>query len=623
MIVLGYSGFTRDSRLASGNRSLFAKANQGFENLFSFREGEIPFPLFPLGFFGHDASAALVVDGEVVACAAEERFTRTKHSLNLAGNTLLPKNAVAYCLNFAGLKIDNVDIIAHYCDFQESTIEERFRLVRPFLSAQKAALVQDAYQRVYQKMLRRESVIAQLSQMQGIVPKSFLPVRHHEAHAASAFYLSGFDESLILTLDGTGELESSLLAVGSGSAMRELSRVFLPTSLGTIYLILTVYLGFHSLGDEYKVMGLAAYGEPERYRSFFDSLILLENDGRYSTPLSARADFKDLLVRALGEPRRPDAAVEGRHADIAAALQEALQRAVLHTLKHARAATGLDRLCLAGGVALNCSLNGAIARSGLFQDIFVQPAASDEGCSVGAALHAFHQAAGRGPPGSTKRWEHVYLGPGYSQEEILQALQRHGENLRWLPQEDIAGAAAARLARGQVVGWFQGRMEFGPRALGNRSILGDPRDEAMKDRINAKVKRREPFRPFAPSVLEEEASAYFDLSGLASSPFMLFTLPVRAEQRPLIPAVTHVDGTARIQSVSRQANPLFWELIWKFKQLTGIPLVLNTSFNVRNEPIICSPEDAIRCFLSTDIDCLAIDRYLVEKRVPQCSAASP
>jgi carbamoyltransferase len=268
MIVLGYSGFTKDSRL--GNRSPFAKANQGFDNIFAFREGEAPFPLFPLGFFGHDASAALVIDGEVVACAAEERFTRAKHSLNLAGNTLLPKNAVAYCLESAGLKIADVDIVAHYCDFQEATIEERFGLLRPFLAEDQAALLKAAYQQVFQQMLRRESVIAQFGQMQAAAPKSFLPVRHHEAHAASAFYLSGFGESLILTLDGTGELESSLLAVGSGSAMRKLSRVLLPTSLGTIYLILTVFLGFHSLGDEYKVMGLAAYGEPRRYRSFFD-----------------------------------------------------------------------------------------------------------------------------------------------------------------------------------------------------------------------------------------------------------------------------------------------------------------------------------------------------------------
>jgi len=622
MIALGYSGFTRDSRLTTGGRSLFAKTNQGFDNLFAFQEGEAPFPLFPLGFFGHDASAALVIDSEVVACAAEERFIRAKHSLNLAGNTLLPKNAVAWCLGSAGIAIDEVDVVAHYCDFRESTIDERFRLMRPFLSKDKAALVKDAYQRVFQGMLSRESVMAQFSQMQESVPKSFLPVRHHEAHAASAYYLSGFDEALILTLDGTGELESSLLAVGRGSSIQELSRVLLPTSLGTIYLILTVFLGFHSLGDEYKVMGLAAYGSPDRYRSFFDSLILLESDGRYSTPLLVREDFKDLLVGELGEPRHPDAAVEGRHAAIAAALQEGLQRAVLHSLKHARSETGIDRLCLAGGVALNCTLNGAVARSGLFRDVFVQPAASDEGCSVGAALHASHSGAARRRQ-CARRWEHASWGPEYSQEEILQALRRHSENLRWLLRQDIAETAAAALAHGQVVGWFQGRMEFGPRALGNRSILADPRDPGMKDRINAKVKRREPFRPFAPSVLEEEAAEYFEMRGLTSSPFMLFAVPVLAGRQASIPAVTHVDGTARIQTVSRRVSPMFWELISKFKGLTGIPLVLNTSFNVRNEPIVCSPEDAIRCFLSTDIDCLAIGGYLVEKRVTQCSATSP
>jgi carbamoyltransferase len=612
MTVLGYSGFTRDSRQPSGNRSLFARANQGFENLFAFRDGEAPFPLFPLGFFGHDASAALVVDGEVVACAAEERFSRAKHSLNLAGNTLLPKHAIAYCLESKGLALEQVDVVAHYCDFQEASIEKRFQLMRPSLSAEKAAMLRAAYEQVFQAMLSRESVLGQFSRMQGAVPKAFQPVRHHDAHAASAFYLSGFPESLILTLDGTGELESSLLAVGRGSSIEELRRVFLPTSLGAVYLILTVFLGFHSLGDEYKVMGLAAYGAPGSYRGFFDSLICIEERGNYSTPLLAREDFRELLLQGLGEPRPPDAAVEDRHAAIAAALQEALQRAVLHALRHARASTAIDRLCLAGGVALNCSLNGAIARSGLFRDIFVQPAASDEGCSVGAALHAFRQAAGELPLAG--RLEEVYWGPSYSERETLQALRRHGDALRWLATEKVAQDVATRLAQGQVVGWFQGRMEFGPRALGNRSILADPRDPAMKDRVNAKVKRREPFRPFAPSVLEEEARDYFDMTGLQSSPFMLFTVPVRPERRAAIPAVTHVDGTARIQTVSRRTNPLYWELISGFRRITGIPLVLNTSFNIRNEPIVCCPEDAIRCFLSTDIDCLAIGRYLVEKR---------
>ena len=612
MTVLGYSGFTRDSRQASGARSLFAKANQGFENLFAFRDGEAPFPLFPLGFFGHDASAALVVDGDVAACAAEERFSRAKHSLNLAGNTMLPKHAIAYCLESRSLSLDRVDVVAHYCDFQPASIERRFQLLRPFISGQKAAMLRAAYEQVFQAMLNRESVLEQFARMQGIEPKVLQPVRHHDAHAASAFYLSGFPESLILTLDGTGELESSLLAVGRGSSIEELRRVFLPTSLGAVYLILTVFLGFHSLGDEYKVMGLAAYGEPDSCRGFFDSLICLEKDGNYSTPLLAIEDLRDLLLQGLGEPRRPEAAVEKRHADIAAALQEALQRAVLHALRHARASSGIDRLCLSGGVALNCSLNGTIARSGLFRDIFVQPAAGDEGCSLGAALHAFRLAAGEVP--AIRRLEDVYLGPSYSQEKILQALRRHDDALRWIASEKVAQDVATRLAQGQVVGWFQGRMEFGPRALGNRSILADPRDPAMKDRVNAKVKRREPFRPFAPSVLEEEAHAYFDMTGLHASPFMLFTVPVWPERRAAIPSVTHVDGTARIQTVSRRTNLLFWELISSFRRITGIPLVLNTSFNIRNEPIVCCPEDAIRCFLSTDIDCLAIDRYLVEKR---------
>jgi len=615
MIVLGYTGYTRDSRLCPDGRSLFAKANQGFENLFAFRDGEAPFPYFPLGFFGHDASAALVIDGRVAACASEERFTRTKHALNLAGNTLLPKNAIAYCLGAAGLAIDDVDVVAHYCDFQESTIEERYGLICQFVSEGTAALVRKAYQQVFQTMVCRESVMKQFITMHGKTPRLFVPVPHHRAHAASAFHVSGFPQALILTLDGTGERESSLLANGSGSCITELNRVFLPTSLGTVYLILTVFLGFHSLGDEYKVMGLAAYGEPTRYRSFFDTLVQLGNNGSYSTALLAQSCFKDLLVEKLGTPRRPDEVIDGRHADIAAALQEALQRAVLHTLKHAREATGLDRLCMAGGVVLNCALNGAVARSRLFREVFVQPAAGDEGCSVGAALHAYYQEAGdRGR--SAARWEHVYLGPGYSDEEILHALQRHAERVRWVPQEDIAGAVGVQLSQGQVVGWFQGRMEFGPRALGNRSILADPRDPGMKDRINAKVKRREPFRPFAPAVLEEDAAVYFEMNGMVSSPFMLFALPVRAAQRASIPAVTHVDGTARVQTVSRRTNPLFWELVSRFKALTGIPLVLNTSFNVRDEPIVCSPDDAIRCFLSTDIDSLAIGRYMVEKRDP-------
>ena len=613
MIVLGYTGFTRDSRLMQRGRSMFAKSNLDFDNIFAFRDGEVPFSFFPLGYLGHDASAALVVDGKVVACAAEERFTRAKHSLNLAGNTLLPKKAIAYCLDNSGIIIDDVDIVAHYCDFQQLTIEKRFKLLQPFLSAENAAKVQESYQQLFQMMLCREIILEQFEQMVGSRPRVFLPVRHHEAHAASAFFVSGFDKSLILTMDGTGELESSLLAVGKGSKIVEFDRTFLPTSLGALYLILTVYLGFRSLGDEFKVMGLASYGNPSRYRSFFESVVRIEEGGTYSTPSLAQENFKKLLEDELGAQRRPNDRIEDRHADVAAALQETLYRAVLHTLEHARAKTGINRLCMAGGVALNCSLNGVIAHSGLFEDIFVQPASSDEGCSVGAALYAYHHTNKQNLT-HNKAWEHVYLGPECSEEEILASLHKHGERLKWNHQDDITGIVAAELAQGRVIGWFQGRMEFGPRALGNRSILADPRDPLMKDRINAKVKRREPFRPFAPSVLEEDALTYFDMKGLSSSPFMLFALPVHKFQQKKIRAVTHVDGTARVQTVSRKMNPRFWKLISKFKHLTGVPLVLNTSFNVRNEPIVCSSEDTIRCFLSTDIDCLAMGNFFIEKR---------
>jgi carbamoyltransferase len=612
MIILGYSGFSRDSH-KPGKANRHATVNAGFDGLFEFRGSAAPLTMFPLSYFGHDASAALIVDGKLVACAAEERFTRTKHSLNLAGNTLLPKNAIEYCLREAGIFIPDVDVVAHYCDFTEESVSRRLELLRGSLQGEDAERLRQSYTDTYLSLISRESVLSQFERMTGAQPKRFLPVSHHEAHAASTFFCSGFDTAVILTIDGSGELESSLLALGRGSRIEEIHRTLLPTSLGTLYLVLSVYLGFRSLGDEYKVMGLAAYGNPERYRRFFDSLVILGKNGEYYTPMLARQELKELLESRLGAPRRPEEAVEERHADIAASLQEALDRTVLHTLRHAASTTEAKYLCLAGGVALNCSMNGAVARSGLFKDIFVQPAAGDEGGSVGAALHACYQSAENGRP-EARRLEDVYLGPAYGQEEVLRALRRHADALHWLPKADIAREVATRLAQGQVAGWFQGRMEFGPRALGNRSILADPRDPAMKDRINAKVKRRESFRPFAPSVLEEEAGSYFDMNGLSSSPYMLFTVPVWPSRRATIPAVTHVDGTARLQTVSRRTNPPYWQLISSFRGITGVPLVLNTSFNVRNEPIVCSPEDAIRCFLSTGIDCLAIDRYLVEKR---------
>ena len=613
MYVLGYGGFTRNTRLRTGQRSLYAKTGQDFNTIFEFREGEVPFSMFPLGYFGHDASAALLLDGNVIACAAEERFTRVKYSLDLAGNTLLPRNAIRYCLVAAGISIHEVDMVAHYCNFTKATVDKRLELLRRFISSTDALRVERSYQQVFQSMMEREVVCDQFKEMTGAFPKRFFPVSHHKAHAASAFYPSRFKEALILTIDGTGELESSLLAVGRNGHISEIESSFLPTSLGALYLLITVYLGFNTLGDEYKVMGLASYGDQGRFGDVFSELVTLDDSGKYSTPWLGKAELKELILKKLGPPRKRNDPFEKRHADIAAALQQTLNHAVLHRLRYAQAKTGMADLCMAGGVALNCTLNGVIARSGLFRNIFVQPSANDEGCSAGAALYAYVEM-NKNSAVADMGWEHVYLGPGYNDNELLAALETVEDKITWCKSDNIGMRVAQELAGGKVAGWFQGRMEFGPRALGNRSILADPRDAGMKDRINEKVKRRESFRPFAPAVLEEDANEFFDLTGIGTSPFMLFTVPVRESKRGLIPAVTHVDGTARIQTVSRKTNQKFWNLIAEFENITGVPVVLNTSFNVRNEPIVCSPHDALLSFLSTNIDCLGMGDFFVQKR---------
>jgi carbamoyltransferase len=608
MIALGFSGYTRDSRQARRGRGL-GMTGLGFDRMVRFVDGEVPARLFPLSFFGHDAAAAIVVDSEVVACAAEERFTRVKHGLNVAGNPLLPRNAIAYCLDAAGARIEDVDVVAHYCDFTDARVDERLSLMAPYMRDGDAPCVAQEYRDVYETMMSAAVVAGQFERMTGAAPKAFVKVPHHMAHAGSAYLASGFDEAVILTIDGAGEIESSLLAVGHQGSIEPIRRYTLPTSLGTLYLMITVYLGFRSLDDEYKVMGLASYGNPRRYSSFFDRVVQLTDDGGYSTAAIAEPDFGAALVDALGPPRARGDAIEQRHADVAAALQRSVEGAVLNVLRHARDEIGLDYLCLAGGVALNCAMNGAIARSCLFRRIFVQPASSDEGCAVGAALYA-----GAGSERGGAAWTHTYFGPGFNDAAIDAALDRVSGRVRRSRPTDPAARAAVEIARGRVHAWFQGRMEFGPRALGNRSILADPRDPHMRERVNRKVKKREPFRPFAPAVLEEEAQAWFDMGPIESSPFMLFTFEVRDAVRSLLPAVTHVDGTARVQTVSREVNPIFWRVIDVFKSLTGVPVVLNTSFNVRNEPIVCTPEDALRCFLSTDIDSMTIGRCLVEKR---------
>jgi len=360
-------------------------------------------------------------------------------------------------------------------------------------------------------------------------------------------------------------------------------------------------------------MGLASYGNPDKYRNFLNSLMVLGENGNYSTELLAAPNLKELLIENLGNPRKRSELFGEREADIAASLQERLNETVLHKLKYFRKKTGISNLCMAGGVALNCTTNGVIARSGLFKNIFIQPAANDEGCSVGAALIA--NSMTNSGCSKNEKWEDTYFGPEYSENEIYEELNNYSNKIQWKKEKSITSVVADKLNEGSVIGWFHGKMEFGPRALGNRSILADPRDATMKDRINSKVKHREAFRPFAPAVLEELASEYFDMTGLNNSPFMLFTVPVRKDYQNIIPAVTHVDKTSRIQTVSKKYNKLFWDLISEFKKLSGVGVLLNTSFNIKNEPIVCSPRDAILSFLNSEIDFLAIGNYLVKKRI--------
>jgi carbamoyltransferase len=612
MYVLGYSGFSHAAasplvRRPGGIAAAFAHS-PGAAGADADDE-ELPFTLFPLGYFGHDSSAALLRNGDMVACAAEERFVRAKFAVNLAGRPLLPKQAARYCLSAGGISPADVDIVAHYCKFTEPVIERRLGCLRPFLAGDVFAWVERSYRSTFERILSPEATLRQVREVLGAPPKVFMPVRHHAAHAASAFYPSGFDEALVMTLDAYGEVESGTFSLGRRGHLSELEATPLPYSLGIVYLVMTIYLGFRSLGDEYKVMGLAAYGDPGRYRSALGRMFERNED----PSLLLAPGLAEYLLANIGQHRKPDEAVEQRHADVAAALQANLSDTVLSSLRRMRTLTGARNLCMAGGVALNCTMNGEIARSGLFDSIFVQPASGDDGGSVGAAYVAYASSASQESM-HVAPWQHTYWGPEYTERDVLTALERHAEKVQWQRHDHIAAVVASALDRGAIIGWFHGRLEFGPRALGNRSILADPRRPEMKEVLNSRVKRRESFRPFAPAVLEEAASEFFDMSGLGTSPYMLFTVPVRPDRRSLIPAVTHDDGTARVQTVSRRVNGRFWDLIKAFGDRTGVPILLNTSFNVRDEPIVCSPDDALTDLVESEIDMVAIGSYLVRRR---------
>jgi carbamoyltransferase len=586
--------------------------------------------------FYHDSAAALIRGGEILAAAQEERFTRKKHDPDF------PAHAIAYCLKEAKIDAAAVDRVVFY----EKPFLKFERLVETYLAFAPegfASFRKSMPLWIGEKLFQRDLLLRELKAIDpALGDKAKLRFcEHHFSHAASAYYPSPFQSAVVLTMDGVGEWATTSAAIGEGADLRITKEIHFPHSLGLLYSALTYYTGFKVNSGEYKVMGLAPYGEPKFAKLILEQLIDVKDDGSfrlnqeyfgYCTGLTMTNARFDALFG--GPPRRASEPLEQRHMDLAASVQAVTEEVVLRLTRSLSSATGLRNLCLAGGVALNCVANGKVLRDGRFDEIFVQPAAGDAGGALGAALAVYFEENQGVAVKSAKRPDALrgaYLGPGFTQSEIDARLTAAGAVFTVVDDAQLIEKTAAALAAGQAVGWHQGRMEFGPRALGNRSILGDPRSPTMQKALNLKVKYRESFRPFAPSVLREKVADWFELD--ADSPYMLLVAPVKSErcrkmseaelalfgidklnvQRSDIPAVTHVDYSARVQTVHIETNPLYHALITRFEALTGCPVLINTSFNVRGEPIVNTPEDAFRCFMGSEIEYLAVGNCVLVK----------
>jgi carbamoyltransferase len=566
-----------------------------------------------------NASAAIVCEGRLVAAVEEERFNRVKYAAGF------PAQAIRYCLREAGLELKDIDHVAVPRDPYARLGTKLFYAMR-----------MPSFARERMKVLTKFTGIPEaLAQAFDIDPAKvtakFHRVEHHQAHLASAFFVSPFERAALLSADGLGDFASTMWGTGSGARMKIDGAMAFPHSLGLFYSAVTQYLGFLKFGDEYKVMGLGAYGEPEQLDAF-RKIVHAHGDGfrlgleyfthhRTGPEMSwAEADktpvqgklFSEEMERLLGPRRNPEEALEQRHKNLATALQARLEEIYLGMLKKLAERTGLKAVCLAGGVAFNCVANGKIFDKTGFEQVYVHPAAGDAGLAVGAAYYLWHQILGK-PRAFVM--DHAYWGPGYTRDEIRSAidangLAQNGCRFEELPEDILMQRTAGIIADGKILGWFQGRAEWGPRALGNRSIVADPRRPEMKEILNQRIKHREIFRPFAPSILAESTGDWFEKSH--PSPFMTLAYSVRPEKRDKIPAPTHVDGTGRLQTVTREANPRYWSLIKAFEQLTGVPVVLNTSFN-DNEPIVCRPAEALDCFQRTQMDALVLGDFLVTR----------
>ena len=588
-----------------------------------------------LSAYYHDSAAALVVDGEIIAAAQEERFTRKKH------DAAFPEHAIRYCLAESGLSLADIDEVVFYdkplVKFErllETYLAYAPNGLRSFLAAMPVWLKEKLY---LKSTLKTE--LAALGKLKKSALPTLLFAEHHQSHAASAFFPSPFERAAVLCLDGVGEWATTTAWLGEGKNLTALWEIDFPHSLGLLYSAFTYYTGFKVNSGEYKLMGLAPYGEPKYVDLILDNLLDLKADGtfrldmqyfNYCTGLTMTSKKFDALFGA--PPRKAESDISQREMDLAASIQKVTEEVVLRLAKTLRAETGCEKLCLAGGVALNCVANGELLRAGIFDDIWVQPAAGDAGGALGAALAVWHQRHnGTRTLEASDSMKGSYLGPRYNPEDIRAQLDASGAVYQELNDTVLMPQLADILATENVVGWFQGRMEFGPRALGGRSIIGDPRSARMQSIMNLKIKYRESFRPFAPSVLSEDVSDYFQHD--RSSPYMLMVapvsehirLPMNDEQqnlfgieklnvpRSVLPSITHVDYSARIQTVHTDTNPRYHALISAFKDKTDCGVLVNTSFNVRGEPIVCTPQDAYRCFMRTEMDYLVVENFLLEK----------
>lgn len=552
--------------------------------------------------YGHDSAAALIKDGQLMAAIEEERLNREKHT------SVFPLRAIKACLEIGGIKAQDLDYIGYYWNPYLGLANRFCHICRYFPTS--LHLISSRTDK-FGAMLKIKKLIKESLSL-GSKTK-ILYLEHHPTHAASCFLVSPFEQAAILSIDAAGEWTTTWLGLGQGHQLKAIKKINFPHSLGILYGAVTAFLGFKFASGEGKVMGLAPYGRPS-FINQFRKIVKLKPKGSFELDLSyfdfhrygKKKWFSDKFFKTFGPARQPESELTQRDKDLAASLQLRLEEVALHLADYLYQQTKIKNLCLAGGVALNSVMNSRLFKESPFEEIFIQPAANDAGCSLGAAYYIYNVCLGQ-PRNFI--FEKPSTGPEYSDEEIERVLVN--QSISYKKCSDPAQEAAQLLAQQKIIGWFQGRLEFGPRALGNRSILADPRPAEMKDILNARVKHRESFRPFAPSILAEKCSQYFETD--YPSPYMLLVYSIRPEKKKLIPAVVHIDGTGRVQTVEEKINPLYYQLIKNFEQLTGLPLILNTSFNVRGQPIVCSPQEALDCFQQTAMDALIIGNYIVSK----------